>query len=160
LQRLDAIGQMTSGMAHDFRNLLSVILLNTNLLLRGIGDAYQQEGLELIRSAAEKGAKLTKQLVAFSRKQRLEPQTVDLGSKLVGMRDLLRATLGARIQLQICAKPGLWRALVDPTQIELVVLNLALNARDAMLGNGNLSVEAFNWMSIRCGPRIRAPATM
>ena len=135
---------MTSGMAHDFNNLLSVILMNTNSLLRTIGDAYQQEGLELVRSAAEKGATLTRQLLAFSRKQRLEPQIVDLGSKLVGMRDLLRATLGARIELQVSGKSGLWRALVDPTQIELVVLNLAINARDAMLGQGSLSVETFN----------------
>lgn len=144
LQRLDAIGQMTSGMAHDFNNLLSVILMNTNLLLRRIWDADQQEGLELVRSAAEKGARLTKQLLAFSRKQRLEPQVVDLGSKLAGMRDLLRATLGARIELQLRAKSDLWRALVDPTQIELVVLNLAINARDAMAGQGILIVETFN----------------
>ncbi|HZC96817.1 MAG TPA: response regulator, partial [Bradyrhizobium sp.] len=124
--------------------LLSVILMNTNLLLRTIRDADQQEGLELVRSAAEKGARLTKQLLAFSRKQRLEPQVVDLGSKLTGMKDLLRATLGARIELQIRTNCDLWRALVDPTQIELVVLNLALNARDAMAGQGTLIVETFN----------------
>jgi PAS domain S-box-containing protein len=144
LQRLDAIGQMTSGMAHDFNNLLSVILMNTNSLLRTSGDAYQQEGLELVRSAADKGAKLTRQLLAFSRKQRLEPQIVDLGSRVLGMRDLLRATLGPRIELQVSAEPGLWGALVDPTQIELIVLNLAINARDAMLGQGSLGVETFN----------------
>jgi PAS domain S-box-containing protein len=144
LQRLDAIGQMTSGMAHDFNNLLSVILMNTNLLLRTIRDADQQEGLELVRSAAEKGAKLTKQLLAFSRKQRLELQVVDLGSKLAAMKDLLRTTLGARIELQVRTNSGLWRAMVDPTQIELVVLNLAINARDAMAGQGTLIVEIFN----------------
>jgi PAS domain S-box-containing protein len=144
LQRLDAIGQMTSGMAHDFNNLLSVILMNTKLLLRAVRDADQQEGLELVRSAAEKGANLTKQLLAFSRKQRLEPQIVDLNSKLAGMRDLLRATLGARIELKVRANSSLWRALVDPTQIELVVLNLAINARDAMAGQGSLIVETFN----------------
>jgi signal transduction histidine kinase len=151
LQRLDAIGQMTSGMAHDFNNLLSVILMNTTLLLRTIRDADQQEGLELVRSAAEKGARLTKQLLAFSRKQRLEPQVVDLGNKLAGMRDLLRATLGSRIELQVSANSGLWRALVDPTQIELVVLNLAINARDAMLGQGGLIVETFDTV-IDAGP--------
>jgi PAS domain S-box-containing protein len=144
LQRLDAIGQMTSGMAHDFNNLLSVILMNTNLLLRTIRDADQQEGLELVRSAAEKGAKLTKQLLAFSRKQRLELQVVDLGSKLAAMKDLLRTTLGARIELQVRTNSGLWRAMVDPTQIELVVLNLAINARYAMAGQGTLIVEIFN----------------
>jgi cytochrome bd-type quinol oxidase subunit 1 len=88
-------------------------------------------------------------------------QIVDLGSKLVGMRDLLRATLGARIELQVSAKSGLWRALVDPTQIELVVLNLAINARDAMLGQGSLSVETFNTVidvdSLR--PEDPTPAT-
>jgi PAS domain S-box-containing protein len=151
LQRLDAIGQMTSGMAHDFNNLLSVILMNTNLLLRAILDPDQQEGLELVRSAAEKGAKLTKQLLAFSRKQRLEPQAVDLGNGLTSMKHLLRATLGARIELQVGVGSGLWRAMIDPTQIELVVLNLAINARDAMAGQGTLTIETFN-MVIEASP--------
>jgi CheY-like chemotaxis protein len=138
-------------MAHDFNNLLSVILMNTNLLLRAILDPDQQEGLELVRSAAEKGAKLTKQLLAFSRKQRLEPQAVDLGNGLTSMKHLLRATLGARIELQVGVGSGLWRAMIDPTQIELVVLNLAINARDAMAGQGTLTIETFN-MVIEASP--------
>jgi PAS domain S-box-containing protein len=144
LQRLDAIGQITSGVAHDFNNLLTVILMNTRLLLRHAGHAHDQEGLELIQTAAEHGAKLTTQLLAFSRKQRLEPRVVDLGSKIAGMRDLLGATLGGRVQLRIQAGSDLWPAKVDPTQIELIVLNLAINGRDAMRGDGTLTIETFN----------------
>jgi PAS domain S-box-containing protein len=144
LQRLDAIGKITSGVAHDFNNLLTVILTNTRLLLRNAHNAYNQEGLELIRSAAEHGAKLTTQLLAFSRKQRLEPEAVDLSSKVAGMSGLLRATLGDAVHLKIRTMSGLWFALVDPTQIELIVLNLAINGRDAMGGQGTLSIETFN----------------
>jgi PAS domain S-box-containing protein len=92
LQRLDSIGQITSGVAHDFNNLLSVVLTNARLLSRNLRNISDQEGAELIRTAAERGVNLTKQLLAFSRKQRLEPQEVDLNSKIVGMSDLLKAT--------------------------------------------------------------------
>ena len=98
----------------------------------------------MIRTAAERGAKLTSQLLAFSRKQRLEPQAVDLNSKIVGMRDLLSVTLGGTVQLGRRLAPDLWPALVDPTQIELIVLNLAINARDAMQSGGTLTIETFN----------------
>src|SRR5258708_6366064 len=132
LQRLDAIGQITSGVAHDFNNLLSVVLTNSRLLSRKLRDPHDREGVELIRAAAERGAKLAAQLLAFSRKQRLEPQAVDLNSKIVGMRDLLSVTLGGTVDLRTKLAAGLWPALVDPTQIELIILNLGINARDAM----------------------------
>jgi PAS domain S-box-containing protein len=144
LQRLDAIGQITSGVAHDFNNLLSVVLSNSRLLSRKLHDPDDQEGVELISAAAERGAKLTAQLLAFSRKQRLEPQAVDLTSKIVGMRDLLSATLGGTVYLKTKLAPDLWPALVDPTQIELIILNLAINARDAMESGGTLALETFN----------------
>jgi signal transduction histidine kinase len=144
LHRLDAIGQITPGLAHDFNNLLSVVLTNTALLSRSLHASHDQEGLELIRSAAERGAKLTKQLLAFSRKQRLEPQEVDLNSKIVGMSNLLTATMGGTVQIRTALPADLWTALVDPTQFELVVLNLANNARDAMPSGGILTLETFN----------------
>jgi PAS domain S-box-containing protein len=144
LQRLDAIGQITSGVAHDFNNLLSVVLTNSRLLSRKLRDPDDREGVELIRAAAERGAKLTAQLLAFSRKQRLETEAVDLNGKIVGMRDLLSATLGGTVHLKTKLAPDLWPALVDPTQIELIILNLAINARDAMQSGGTLILETFN----------------
>jgi PAS domain S-box-containing protein len=144
LQRLDAIGQITSGLAHDFNNLLSVVLTNASLLSRNLRGSGDQEGVDLIRTAAERGANLTAQLLAFSRKQRLEPQEVDLNGKIVGMSDLLGATLGGTVQLRTTLAADLWPALVDPTQIELVILNLAINARDAMRSGGILTLETFN----------------
>src|SRR5258705_2991269 len=136
-QRLDAIGQITSGVAHDFNNLLSVVLTNARLLSHNLREPGDQEGIELIRAAAERGVNLTRQMLAFSRKQRLEPQEVDLNSKIVWMNDLLIATLGGTAQLQTALAADLWPALVDLTQIELVILNLALNARDAMPSGGH-----------------------
>ena len=144
LQRLDAIGQITSGVAHDFNNLLSVVLINARLLSCDLRDSGDREGVELIRTAAERGANLTEQLLAFSRKQRLVPQEVDLNSKIAGMSDLLSATLGGTLQLRTVLAADLWPALVDPTQIELIILNLAINARDAMGAGGMLTLETFN----------------
>src|ERR1700716_1563347 len=144
LQRLDAIGQITSGVAHDFNNLISVVLTNTRLLSHNLREPGDQEGLELIRHAAERGANLTKQLLAFSRKQRLEAQVVDVNSKVAGMTDLLGVTLGGTVQLRMEMAADLWPALVDPTQLALIILNLAINARDAMQPGGTLTLETFN----------------
>jgi PAS domain S-box-containing protein len=144
LQRLDAIGQITSGVAHDFNNLLSVVLTNARLLSHTVQGPYEKEGIELIRSAADGGAKLIAQLLAFSRKQQLEPYEVDLNSRMAGMGDLLGVTLGGTVQLNTIFAPDLWPALVDPNQIEMIVLNLAINARDAMQPGGTLTIETFN----------------
>jgi CheY-like chemotaxis protein len=103
-----------------------------------------QESIELIRAAADRGAKLIAQLLAFSRKQPLEPYDVDLNSKIAGMGDLLGVTLGGTVQLKTIFAPDLWPALVDPNQIEMIVLNLAINARDAMQAGGTLTIETFN----------------
>jgi CheY-like chemotaxis protein len=100
--------------------------------------------LSFMRSAAERGAKLTAQLLAFSRRQRLEPKPLDLNESLEGMHDLLQSTLGGSVQVNTVLRPGLWPALVDPTQLELVVLNLAINARDAMEVGGQLTIETAN----------------
>jgi PAS domain S-box-containing protein len=144
LQRLDAIGQITSGVAHDFNNLLSVVLTNARMLSRSLWHPVDQEGIELIRTAAERGANLTSQLLAFSRQQRLEPKVVDLNSIIVKMGSLLNASLRGTIQLRTNHAADLCPALVDLAQIESVILNLVINARDAMRPGGTLTLETFN----------------
>jgi PAS domain S-box-containing protein len=156
MQRLEAVGQLTSGVAHDFNNLLTVILGNTAFVKRGIAaaglDRKLLERLSYVRSAAERGATLTAQLLAFSRRQRLESRPVDLNATVANLRDLLQTSMGSRVRLGTALDPKLRRALVDPTQIELVLLNLAINARDAMEGGGSLTVETAN---VRLGAPLR-----
>jgi signal transduction histidine kinase len=145
MQRLEAVGQLTSGVAHDFNNLLTVVLGNLGFIEREIrGEAKLQQRLAHMRLAAERGAKLTAQLLAFSRRQRLEPKPIDLNDSLSSMRDLLQSTLGGSIEINTNFRPGLWPAYADPTQIELVVLNLLINARDAMRVGGSVTLETGN----------------
>lgn len=143
-QRLEAVGQLTSGVAHDFNNLLTVIAGNIAFLERVVPDDRSKRRLDMMRGAAERGAKLTAQLLAFSRRQRLEAKPVDLNHTVASMRDLLQSSIGGSIRIETILQPGLWPALADPTQIELVILNLAINARDAMEVGGSLSVETSN----------------
>ena len=148
MQRLEAIGQLTSGVAHDFNNLLTVILGNVDLVARAAAEAKMDEKtrqrLGYMRTAAERGATLTAQLLAFSRRQRLEARPVDLNDTVIGMRDLLQSSMGGSVRLEARLRPDLWPALVDPTQIELIILNLAINARDAMAVGGSLTVSTDN----------------
>lgn len=148
MQRLEAVGQLTSGVAHDFNNLLTVVLGNIRFLEKGLAaagiDGNMRQRLGYMRAAAERGAKLTDQLLSFSRRQRLEPKTLDLNETVASMRDLLQSTMGGSIRIDTTLSPGLWTALVDPTQLELAVLNLAINARDAMQIGGTLSVSTCN----------------
>ena len=148
MQRLEAIGQLTSGVAHDFNNLLTVILGNVDLVARAAAEAKMDEKtrqrLGYMRTAAERGATLTAQLLAFSRRQRLEARPVDLNDTVIGMRDLLQSSMGGSVRLEARLRPNLWPALVDPTQIELIILNLAINARDAMEVGGSLVVSTDN----------------
>jgi signal transduction histidine kinase/CheY-like chemotaxis protein len=144
-QRIEAVGRLTGGVAHDFNNLLTVVQGNIELLQRTAN--LDQKGLDLLgamRAAAERGGTLTGQLLAFARRQPLVPRAADLGSVVDGMNDLLRSALGSSIRLETWAAPDLWPAMVDTTQIELVVLNLAINARDAMPHGGVLTVEVSN----------------
>jgi signal transduction histidine kinase len=148
MQRLEAVGQLTSGVAHDFNNLLTVVLGNIAFLEKGLAtagiDGKLSQRLTYMRIAAERGAKLTDQLLSFSRRQRLEPKPIDLNSSVAGMRDLLQSTLGGSVTIETRLLPGVWPAMVDPTQLELAVLNLAINARDAMEIGGTLSVSIRN----------------
>ncbi|WP_457106936.1 response regulator [Methylobacterium sp. P5_C11] len=143
-QRLDAVGQLTSGVAHDFNNLLTVIAGNIEFLERAVSDARSKRRLDMMRGAAERGARLTAQLLAFSRRQRLEPTPVSLNQTVGSMRDLLQSSIGGAVRIETTLQPDLWPALVDATQIELVILNLAINARDAMAVGGRLAIETAN----------------
>ncbi|MGH1574753.1 response regulator [Methylobacterium sp. P31] len=144
VQRLDAVGQLTSGVAHDFNNLLTVIAGNIEFLEHAVTDERSKRRLDLMRGAAARGANLTAQLLAFSRRQRLVPTPVSLNKTVVSMRDLLQSSIGGAIQIETMLQDGLWPALVDATQIELVILNLAINARDAMAVGGRLTIETAN----------------
>lgn len=147
MQRLEAVGQLTAGVAHDFNNLLTVVLTSTSFLIRDLEKGNLDKArnrLQNITDAGERGAKLTGQLLAFSRRQRLVPEAVNLGETVLGMLELLKSTLGGSVLIETTTEPGLWHARVDPTQIELIILNLAINARDAMVIGGTLRLGTSN----------------
>jgi signal transduction histidine kinase len=144
-QRLEAIGQLTGGVAHDFNNLLTVVMGNAELLAEQVeGQPTQKMLAEMIVAAASRGAGLTGQLLAFARKQALEPRAVDLNPLVAQLDPMLRRTLGEHIEIELIRAAGLWPALVDPGQLENALLNLCLNARDAMPRGGRLTLETAN----------------
>jgi PAS domain S-box-containing protein len=143
-QKLEAIGQLTSGVAHDFNNLLTGVLGNLELVERRLKSEGSLSRLRSARAAAERGVRLTHQLLAFSRKQHLAPTALDLNRLVSAASDLLFRTIGATVRIETVLTGGLWPALVDPTQIELVLLNLAINARDAMPAGGRLTIRTAN----------------
>ncbi|MFN4295512.1 MAG: response regulator [Brevundimonas sp.] len=144
-QRLEAIGQLTSGVAHDFNNLLTVVLGNVEQMQKRITDPALARRLEMMAEASRRGATLTAQMLAFSRRQKLELRPVDLNETVRGMQDLLASSIGGSVQIMPPDLAGdLWRAMIDPTQIELVILNLAINARDAMEVGGSLTIRTRN----------------
>ena len=138
---MEAIGQLTAGLAHDFNNLLTSIVGNLDLLDdRGKG----QRPLEIIRQATDRAVSLTRQLLAFSRQQILQPQPVAFDELLDGMIDLLRSSVGGAITVERQLEVGIWPIFADGVQIENLILNLAINARDAMPKGGLLAIEAAN----------------
>ena len=144
-QRLEAVGQLTGGVAHDFNNLLTVILGSSEALVTALPEDDALRGLaEMTMTAAERGAALTSRLLAFSRRQTLEPKVVDVGAVLAGLATMLERTLGAHIGLHLASPPGLWWALIDQSQLENAVLNLCINARDAMPAGGVLTIASSN----------------
>jgi PAS domain S-box-containing protein len=145
--KMEAIGRLTGGIAHDFNNLLTVILGNIEMLDADIPETGEaREMHDQIRRAAQSAAELTHQLLAFARRQPLAPSEVDVSRLVVGLDGLLRRTLGAAVSLEIRCSPSLWRARVDPTQLENAIVNLAINARDAIPAGriGRLGIEATN----------------
>jgi len=144
-QKMEAVGQLTGGIAHDFNNLLAVIIGNLELLKGELQSNEQaSDWVETAIAAAERGAGLTQRLLAFSRKQALRPVPVDANSLLMSMLDLLRRTLGEQIEIELVSHVKIWHCLVDPNQLENAILNLAINARDAMLDGGKLTITTSN----------------
>ncbi len=144
-QRMEAVGQLTGGVAHDFNNLLTVVLGNADLLAEGgLDEAGRRQALEMLVSAAQRGAVLTQQLLAFARKQPLAPSEVDVNQLVAALDPMLRRTLGEHIEIEFVRGAGLWPTMVDPTQLENALLNLCLNARDAMPTGGRLTLETAN----------------
>ncbi len=144
-QKMDAVGKLAGGLAHDFNNMLTVIAGNSELALRKMGaDHPLRVELEEVTRAAALAAVLTRQLLAFSRKQVLHPRQLDLGEVVSGMEGMLRRLIGEDIELVTMKKPELGYVLADPGQIEQVVMNLVVNARDAMSGGGMVTVETVN----------------
>jgi signal transduction histidine kinase/ActR/RegA family two-component response regulator len=158
-QRLEAVGQLTGGLAHDFNNLLTAIIGSLDLLTRrftGNDDETVRRLLDIASSGAQRGARLTAQLLAFSRKQMLEPRPIDANDSVQSMSGLLRSTLGGTIRIETQLAAGLWPAMADSTQVELVILNLALNARDAMPAGGTLTIRTAN-VTLDRSDRAEAP---
>jgi PAS domain S-box-containing protein len=142
-QKLEALGQLTGGVAHDFNNLLMAISGGVSLLARAKPE-MRDKVLEEMQNAVERGAGLTRQLLAFARRETLRPVPVDIGERFAAMQELLRRSLGPSIRLELSFPSGLWPIHVDPSQLELSILNLVINARDAMQDGGTLTIAAEN----------------
>lgn len=143
-QKIEAIGQLTGGIAHDFNNLLMVISGGLDMLDRRADPARRERLMDGMRQAAQRGTALTRQLLAFSRRQSLEPESVDLVLRIGRMRELLDRSLSGDVHVEVQFEPDLWPVEVDPGELELVILNLAVNARDAMPNGGSILIEACN----------------
>jgi PAS domain S-box-containing protein len=146
-QKMEAIGKLTGGVAHDFNNVMQILRGNLELLeSRHKRDGWTRERLDKAIDAVERGAKLASQLLAFGRQQPLRPIVINLASAIRGMDDLLRRALGETVEIETVVAGGLWNTLVDVHQMENVILNLAINARDAMKEGGKLTMEVSNAM--------------
>jgi len=143
-QKMEAMGQLTGGVAHDFNNLLMVASSGIDLLDRTTDPARRERLRQGVRQAIDRGASLTQQLLAFSRRTPLKPEVVDIGERLAGMHALLDRSLREDVTVEVKLPSGLWRIEVDASQLEVAVLNIAINARDAMPDGGTITIEARN----------------
>ena len=144
-QKMQAVGQLTGGIAHDFNNLLAIVMGNLQLLEERVsGDAKAREYLDDALWSAKRGGELTHRLLAFARKQPLKPSVIDLNDVVRGMTELLRRTLGASIRIEELLASDLWKAVADPGELEQVLVNLAVNSRDAMRSAGTLTLATRN----------------
>ena len=150
-QKMEAVGQLTGGVAHDFNNLLTVIIGGLDTIDRQLDSlpddpvtAKIRRSRNMARMAAQRAAALTSRLLAFARRQPLNPKPIDPGRLITGLSELLQRTLGEAVALEVVAAAGLWLAKADPNELENVIVNLAVNARDAMPGGGRLTIEAHN----------------
>jgi signal transduction histidine kinase len=140
-QRLEAIGQLTGGIAHDFNNLLTAVIGNLELMQRGLTEERTRKQAQAALAAAQRGGTLTRQLLAYARRQHVEPRATDVNGTVTGMRDMLRRSLGGLVTVEIDVTRCRWLAMADPAQLESVVLNLAINARDAMPEGGVVRIS-------------------
>ncbi|SKA37049.1 Signal transduction histidine kinase [Enhydrobacter aerosaccus] len=144
-QKMEAVGQLTGGMAHDFNNILQIVQANLDLIKEDmVGNEVTLSRLQSASAAAERGARLTQQLLAFSRRQPLAPRPTNVGRLVHDLSGLLRHALGERITLEVAVPAEAWNATIDPGQLENAILNLAINARDAMPEGGTVRVEVSN----------------
>ena len=145
-QKMEAVGQLTGGIAHDFNNMLAVVLGSLELVKRRVGeeDVRTKRQLDAATDAARRASSLTQRLLAFSRQQPLRPETIDANRLIANMSHLLHHSIGADMRLETVLGAGLWPVSVDPNQLENVILNLAVNARDAMDGGGRITIETQN----------------
>ncbi len=144
-QKMEAIGKLTGGVAHDFNNVLQVIAGNLQLLSRDVaGNLRAEQRLQTAIAATSRGSRLASQLLAFGRRQPLSPKSVNLGRLIRGIDDMLRRSLGEGVEIETIISGGLWNTFVDTVQVENALLNLSINARDAMQGQGKLTIEAGN----------------
>ena len=144
-QKMEAVGQLTGGVAHDFNNMLQIISSNLHLVARYVPEHEKvQSRLAIAQGAVARGAKLANQLLAFGRRQALEPKVVHVGRLIAAMDDMLRRTIGEAVEVRLDVADRLWNSFVDPAQIENAVLNLAINGRDAMAGSGRLTIAVAN----------------
>lgn len=144
-QKMDAIGQLTGGVAHDFNNVLTVITGTIEIIQEGLADRPQFAAIaQLIDDAAARGAEITSQLLTFARRQPLEPREIDVNALVVETAKLLKPILGEHIEIVTRLADGAWSAMADPSQLSSAIVNLAVNARDAMPGGGRLTLETAN----------------
>ncbi|MBE7184776.1 MAG: response regulator [Methylobacterium mesophilicum] len=144
-QKMETVGKLTGGVAHDFNNLLQVVSGNLQLLAKDIaGNERAERRVANAMAGVSRGSKLASQLLAFGRRQALEPKVVNASRFVQGMDDMLRRAIGEGIEVETIFGGGLWNTFIDPTQIENALLNLAINARDAMEGTGKLTIELSN----------------
>jgi PAS domain S-box-containing protein len=161
-QKMEAVGQLTGGLAHDFNNLLTGITGSLELLSTRMAQGRLTEidrYIAAAQGAAKRAAALTHRLLAFSRRQTLDPKATDVNRLMVGMEELIRRTIGPAVSLEVVSGGGLWCTLVDPNQLENALLNLAINARDAMPDGGHLTIETSNkWLDYHGGQQRDLPA--
>ncbi|MEH2502139.1 PAS domain S-box-containing protein [Bradyrhizobium sp. AZCC 1578] len=144
-QKLDALGQLTGGVAHDFNNLLMIVSGSLHTLKKAVGnDPRCLRALSAIEGATKRGASLTSQLLTFARRQSVNPQAVDVAEQIDAMREVLDSGVGNAVSLQIAVDPGVWPVMVDVTEFETALVNLVINARDAMTGGGVITISAHN----------------
>jgi PAS domain S-box-containing protein len=143
-QKLEALGQLTGGVAHDFNNLLMVVGGQADLLSRKLSEPKQLRSLDAIKAAVAQGSSLTRQLLSFARRQTLAPEVIDLTGRLEGMREVLKSSLGEAIELALDLDAATWPIEADPHELELAILNLVVNARDAMPEGGQVRIQTRN----------------